>query len=147
MFSPPNPSGIVILLQNWASQPAESRETLQSALWSTEQISLPPCRNQLMLQAWCDITAAQKGKEAAFVLVRCSNGSAPADGDSHCFWRAGTWTDHLRSQPTWLKHVEEGIAGGYRPWGNTHTRTHTEHQADKQSKSIIISWDSRVLFY
>lgn len=60
--------------------------------------------------------------------IRCSNSGSPPDGDSHGFGRTGTWANDLRSQPTCLEHVEESIAGRYRPCVGTgaHTRVHTD---------------------
>lgn len=59
-------------------------------------------------------------KDKVELIYLCSSRDSPPDGDSHCFQGAGTWADHLRSQPTCLKHIEEGVAGGYGPYSNPH---------------------------
>lgn len=46
----------------------------------------------------------------------------PANGHRHGFRGAGTGTDDLRLQAVRLKHVQEGITGGHRPWETRHSR-------------------------
>lgn len=87
------------------------------------------------LDVTCKVT---REKQDVLALFWCSNMDSPADGDSHCFWRAGTWTDHFRSQPTCLKDIKEGVAGGYRPCGNTHSQSnrHTNKQTEKINTKV-----------
>lgn len=75
-------------------------------------------------------------RQITFLDTRCSKRLLPPDGDSHCFWRTGTWTDHLRSQPTCLKHVEESIAGWYWPCRKTHVHTPTHRQIKRPRNQI-----------
>lgn len=88
-------------------------------------------------------------RRVAFVVIRCSNGSSPADGDSHGFRRTGTWTDHLRAKPTCLKHVEESITGRYGPCCSKHTHTHRSSYTLRQETKCDhdnLSWLQAVYY-
>lgn len=46
--------------------------------------------------------------------------NVPANGYCHGLGGAGTGTYNLRLQAVGLKDVQEGIAGGHRPWETRH---------------------------